>query len=552
MKNNKYILWATAVLCFTMSCNVLDTREDIMYTDEMIASNYNTIKGFGYTAYSYVRNGFQSIDGNLFAPVSDEAEQTASTSQSQLFNTASWNAFNNPDDVYENDYEGIRAANYFLENYKNYKTLLAVNRDTLTDNGHQYRLDIADVGWLYQENRVLRAYFYFDLLKRYGGVPLVTQTFSIDDNTNVPRSNFDSIVNFIVSEVDAVKDSLQTNWKLYDQNRDGRLTKAAALTLKARTLLYAASPLHNPTNDITKWEKAAEAAYAVIALNQFSLHSSYRDLFLKDNTAISNETIWAIRLGPDNQMERKNYPISTPGGNSGVTPSHNLVSAYEYKGTPDPQNPYANRDPRLAYSVVTHGSSWNNRTIDIRPGGSDQATNPNASRTGYYLKKFLNDGLNLVQGETQLRSWIMMRYAEVLLDYAEAMNEAFGPDDAHGWGLSARDAVNAVRNRPGVQMPSVIANNQAEMRNRIKHERQIELAFEDHRYWDLLRWKDAESLLNQPLKGIRVTKNNGGNYTYTEFVVERRSFVAPKMYCYPLPQIEISKSNGILSQNAGW
>jgi hypothetical protein len=535
-----------------MSCNVLDTREDIMYTDEMIASNYNTIKGFGYTAYSYVRNGFQSIDGNLFAPVSDEAEQTASTSQSQLFNTASWNAFNNPDDVYENDYEGIRAANYFLENYKNYKTLLAVNRDTLTDNGHQYRLDIADVGWLYQENRVLRAYFYFDLLKRYGGVPLVTQTFSIDDNTNVPRSNFDSIVNFIVSEVDAVKDSLQTNWKLYDQNRDGRLTKAAALTLKARTLLYAASPLHNPTNDITKWEKAAEAAYAVIALNQFSLHSSYRDLFLKDNTAISNETIWAIRLGPDNQMERKNYPISTPGGNSGVTPSHNLVSAYEYKGTPDPQNPYANRDPRLAYSVVTHGSSWNNRTIDIRPGGSDQATNPNASRTGYYLKKFLNDGLNLVQGETQLRSWIMMRYAEVLLDYAEAMNEAFGPDDAHGWGLSARDAVNAVRNRPGVQMPSVIANNQAEMRNRIKHERQIELAFEDHRYWDLLRWKDAESLLNQPLKGIRVTKNNGGNYTYTEFVVERRSFVAPKMYCYPLPQIEISKSNGILSQNAGW
>jgi len=548
----KYIIGAIAVMCFTTACNVLDTREDIMYTDEMIASNYNTIKGFGYTAYTYVRNGFQAIDGNLFAAVSDEAEQTASTSQSQLFNTASWNAFNNPDDVYRNDYEGIRAANYFLENYKNYKKLLAVNRDTLTDNGYQYRLDVADIGWLYKENRILRAYFYFDLLKRYGGVPLVTNTLSIDDNTNLPRKDFNEIVNFIVSEVDAVKDSLQTDWKSYDQNRDGRLTKAAALTLKARTLLYAASPLHNSTNELAKWEKAAEAAHAIIALNQFSLHTSYRDLFLKDNAAISKETIWAIRLGPDNQMERKNYPISTPGGNSGITPSHNLVSAYEYKGTPDPQNPYANRDPRLNYSVVTPGSSWNNRTIDISAGGSDQTTNQNASRTGYYLKKFLNDGLNLVQGETQLRSWIMMRYAEVLLDYAEAMNEAFGPDDAHGWGLSSRDAVNAVRNRTGVQMPPVVANNQAEMRDRIKHERQIELAFEDHRNWDLLRWKDAESILNQPLEGIKVTKDEGGNTTYSEFMVERRSFIAPKMYYYPLPQTEISKSNGVLTQNPEW
>jgi len=151
------------VICFmALSCSDLDTREDLYFTDEMIESNYGTIQSFGYMGYTYLDNGFNALDKNLRASITDEAEHTASSSSSQRFNTGSWNAFNNPDDLYEYLYEGIRATNYFLENYSDYENLLAQNRDTLTDNAYQYHRDVENVGWLYNENRVLRAFFYFD------------------------------------------------------------------------------------------------------------------------------------------------------------------------------------------------------------------------------------------------------------------------------------------------------------------------------------------------------------------------------------------------------
>lgn len=552
-KNYTSFLIITATLIL-LSCqdDVLDTRIDTQLTEEMIAADYEVLWDFGYASYANVRNGFSSLDNNLFAAATDEAEQTTPSSESQLFNEGSWSAFNNPDDQYANAYMGIRNVNFFLDKSENYVTFLALNRDTLSDNQLQYNKDVQDITWLRNEARVLRSYYYFETAKRYGDVPLVTQTLSIADNTNIPQTSFDEIIDFVVSEVDAVKGALQSDWKLFDQARDGRLTTGAALALKSRALLYAASPLHNPSNDVSKWQQAAAAAHEVIALNQYALDDDYQDLFLEDNTVLSPEVIWAIRLGETNVLEIQNYPIGTPGGNSGVTPSHNLVSAYEYLGAPDPLDPYANRDPRLGYSIVTNNSEWNDRTIEIWDGGLDASTNTNSSKTGYYLKKFLNPDLNLVQGEEELRSWIVFRYAEILLNYAEAMNEAYGTDNDNGLGMTARQALNTIRSRPGVAMPDVVAASQAEMRERIKHERRIELAFEGHRYWDLLRWQEAESVLNQPLQGIRAVKNADESFTYTEFTVEPRAFVAPKMYYYPIPQTEISKSQGVLQQNPGW
>jgi len=530
----------------------MDTRIDTSITDGDIASDYTRLWNFGYAPYTYVRNGFSAIDQNLFAAVSDEGEQTAAASAAQLFNEGSWNAFNNPDTVYANCYAGIRAANYFLEKYDtNYKRILAYNRDTITDHQFQYNLDVANAGWLLKEARVLRAYFYFELIKRYHNVPLVTSTIAPGDNTNIAQSGFDVVLSFIVSEIDAVQNDLQQDWKSYDAGSDGRITQGVALALKARVLLYAASPLNNASDDVAPWKAAAAAANDVIALGRYALDNDYRNLFLTDNTANSPETIWAIRLGAINDPERKNYPVGTPGGNSGVTPSENLVAAYEYTGVPDPQDPYANRDPRLGYTVVANNSAWNGRTIEIWDGGRDAWNKPNASRTGYYLRKFLSDDLDLTQNESTQHSWIVFRYADMLLDYAEAMNEAYGPDDNHGWSLTARQAVNQVRSRMGVQMPPVQAVDQPAMRAGIKHERQVELAFEDHRFWDLLRWKDAGTVLNQPLKGIRAVKN-GPSFTYSVSTVEGRVFTAPKMYYYPIPQAEISKSKGVLIQNQGW
>ncbi len=553
MNMNKYILSVALVTLIGIGCNkVLDTKVDTQLTDEDIENNYNNLRDFGYSAYTNVQNGFYSIDNNLFAAATDDAEQTMPTSQAQFFNNGSWSAFYNPDDQCSNDYEGIFYCNYFLENSSDYRNILARNRDTVSDGGNLYRRDVSDIQWLRAENRVLRAYYYFDLIKRYGGVPLITRTYSRNENTHIPRSSYDEIVDFIIKDIDVAMDSLQTDWTSFSTDLTGRITKGVALALKSRVLLYAASPLHNDGNNGEKWLRAADAAHQVIELGTYQLDGNYRNLFIADNTMKSPETIWCIRMAPGNDVEIKNYPVGTPGGNSGVTPSQNLVDAYEYTGTADPANPYANRDPRLAYTIVTNNSQWNGRTMQIYSGGQDDPAMAAASRTGYYLKKFLNDNLDLVNNDIEARAWILFRYAEILLNYAEAMNEAFGPNNTASYGLSAVNALNMVRQRTGVNMPAITATSKEQMRTLIKRERRVELAFEGHRWWDLVRWQDAASMLNQPLRGVRITNMGGGIFNYQYFNVENRVFTAPKMYLYPIPQNEVTKSNGVLIQNPGW
>lgn len=540
-----------AFACLFIGCDPLDTKEDTMLTPENLESDYNKLQSLGYAAYTSITSGFYVIDSNIGAAMSDEAANTKNTSSVKLFNEGTWNQYNNPDNVYSKCYEGIRAANFFLDYSINYKEQLAYNRDTLSDNGLAYRRSVKNIEWMRAEAHVLRAYYYFELIKRYGGVPLVKEVIDPKDNTILPRTDFDVIADYAVSEIDMVADELQADWNVADKARDGRFTKGAAMALKSRILLYAASPLNNPSDNVEKWKAAAQAAYDVINLNQYSLDANYRTMFLEANSVNSKEMIMVYRHGAVDYFEKANYPVGTPGGNSGVTPSQNLVDAYEYKGVPNPDNPYDNRDPRLGYSIVTNNSSWNGRTMEIFAGGKDDPQNANASRTGYYLKKFLLDNLNLIQEEKRIHNWVMFRYGEILLNYAEAMNEAYGPDNDNGYGISARQAINMIRNRTGVEMPSVIANDKDDMRDKIKHERRIELAFEGHRFWDLLRWKDAGIYMNAPLRGITINRS-GNSFTYRDFIVEKRIFDESKMYRYPIPYAEVVKSDGILIQNPNW
>lgn len=540
-----------AFACLFIGCDPLDTKEDTMLTPENLESDYNKLQSLGYAAYTSITSGFYVIDSNIGAAMSDEAANTKNTSSVKLFNEGTWNQYNNPDNVYSKCYEGIRAANFFLDYSINYKEQLAHNRDTLSDNGLAYRRSVKNIEWMRAEAHVLRAYYYFELIKRYGGVPLVKEVIDPKDNTILPRTDFDVIADYAVSEIDMAADELQADWNVEDKARDGRFTKGAAMALKSRILLYAASPLNNPSDNVEKWKAAAQAAYDVINLNQYSLDANYRTMFLEANSVNSKEMIMVYRHGAVDYFEKANYPVGTPGGNSGVTPSQNLVDAYEYKGVPNPDNPYDNRDPRLGYSIVTNNSSWNGRTMEIFAGGKDDPQNANASRTGYYLKKFLIDNLNLIQEEKRIHNWVMFRYGEILLNYAEAMNEAYGPDNDNGYGISARQAINMIRNRTGVEMPSVIANDKDDMRDKIKHERRIELAFEGHRFWDLLRWKDAGIYMNAPLRGITINRS-GNSFTYRDFIVEKRIFDESKMYRYPIPYAEVVKSDGILIQNPNW
>jgi hypothetical protein len=560
MKKNKlYSLVISGVLllaAFGCQSDFLNTKFDTNLTPQNLATNRYLIFSFANEFYPQLQNGFTALDNNLFAASSDEAQQSSSTSNAQIFNNGTLSAYNNPlSGLYKTYYDGIRAANFFLDFSKNANQLLALNRDTVTDSLN-YRLDKQNIVWYRAEAHIASAYYYMELIKMYGGVPVITSLLQPSSVGYIPKSSYDSVVNHIVSEIDTYKGSLQVNWKTTakDANNDGRFSLGSALAIKTRVLLYAASPLHNPTNDISKWQRAASAANELITapgLN-IALAASYATYFTGANPLTSTETIFAIRVPANNSPETQNYPIATPGGNTGICPSHNLVSDYENTGIQDPANPYANKDPRLNASIVTNGSTWNSRKINEIPGGSDDMLATHASPTGYYLKKFLTDNLNLVQGATAQNQWVVFRYAEILLDYAEAMNEAYGPDASQaGYKFTARQALMLVRNRASALLPAVTATSVSDFRNVIKHERRIELAFEDHRYWDLLRWNDATTVLNQPIQGVQITLNNGiTNYQVVN--VATRIFNSPTNYYFPFTYTEIANSNGTLVQNPGY
>lgn len=550
----KTILVFLSILLLSGCADFLDTSLDTNPTSETIETDRNTLWNLANAFYSPITYGYSVIDNNIFASASDEAQQTAVSSNVLYFNKGILNEGVNPlFYLYRNYYEGIRAANYFLDYVKDGKgeELLKLNRNIENDI-YSYMRDVASLNWYIAEAHIARAYYYSELIKMYGAVPIIEKTIEQSDNEKVTQSSYDQVVEYILNEIDTYSGELAVNWDEF-ADREGRFTLGAALAIKSRVLLYAASPLHNPEGNLNKWIKAAEAARDFIDNEEldYSLDQNYGTYFIGANSLSSPETIYAVRRGVSNSMEVNNYPISTPGGYSGVTPSHNLVSAYEYVGEPDPNNPYANRDPRLYASVVTNGSTWNGRVIDQLPGGSDDMTKANASRTGYYLKKFLTDNLNLIQGQTAQHNWVAYRYAEILLNYAEAMNEAFGPTDVPaGFTLSATDAINMVRNRASADLPLISTESKDEFRSAIKHERRIELAFEDHRYWDLLRWKDAMQVLNQPIMGVKVVED-GESVNYVEIKVADRVF-NERNYYLPFLRSEIVNSNNTLKQNEGY
>lgn len=551
------ISFLTAICAMTalQGCSkFLDTCLDTNRTSETIKTERSSIWYFANAFYTPINYGYNVIDNNLFASASDEAQQTSAASDVIYFNNGMINQNVNPLSMYYNNYyEGIRAANYFLDFVADGKgeELLAQNRNLITD-ANNYKRDLASLKWYIAEAHIARAYYYSELIKMYGGVPIVEQTMQQNGGVMIPRSTYDEVVDYIVNEIDTWKGELAKDWTEFTE-REGRFTLGTALAIKSRTLLYAASPLHNPEGDRSKWIKAAEAANEFLTCDEieYSLDPEYDKYFIGSNSLASPETIYVVRRGTSNTLEVNNYPISTPGGKSGVCPTENLVSSYEYIGTPNPTNPYANRDPRLEASIVTNNSMWNGRLIAQAPGETDDMAKANASRTGYYLKKFLTDGLNLTQGQTAQHNWVMFRFAEILLNYAEAVNEAFGPTvTPAGYPMSAKDALMQVRNRASINLPSVEASTIESFRNAVKHERRVELAFEDHRYWDLLRWKDAMKVLNEPVKGVKITKS-GDDYKYEVVKVADRTFNQAN-YFLPFTRSEIENSKGTLEQNPNY
>ncbi|MFD2163992.1 RagB/SusD family nutrient uptake outer membrane protein [Paradesertivirga mongoliensis] len=553
----KYYLYIYAIISvLAISCDkeFLDRKLDTNYGEEQVFSSYTPMRDFGIAIYTSLPEGFNRIDAAFLASATDDAVHSGTATTIQRFNNGSWGPFINPDDQWARLYTGVRKANFFLEKTVDYKNVLY--RDTITAAGKtNYNNQINDIKWLRAEARFLRAYFYFELLKRYGGVPLILTTMSADESPR-PRNTFNECANFIVTEIDAINNELRNTWSdLNSGNQIGRATKGAALALKSRVLLYAASPLNNPANDLQKWVSAADAAKAVIALNRYSLLANYRDLF---RSMSNNEFIFERRYSASNNLERTTFPAGFDGAVGGINPSQNLIDSYETtNGLPvnaDPsynsQNPYVNRDPRLLMTVIVNGSTYKGRPVEAWIGGKDGLGKPRATRTGYYLKKFADEGLDLSLNRTSNHAWVYFRYAEILLNYAEAMNEAYGPDvTPAGYTLSARQAINLVRKRSSVNMPNVIASSQPEFREKVRNERRVELAFEEHRFWDVRRWRIGQ-VFASPVYGMKILKN-GTSFSFEKTPVENRVF-EDKMYLYPIPGAEIDKAGGSLTQNPQW
>lgn len=409
------------------------------------------------------------------------------------------------------------------------------------------------------EMYLMRAYSYFRLVSLYGGVPLVTKPFELTDNFNEPRNTYDECMNSVISDLDAAIGLLPLT---YTSENLGRVTKGAAMSVKSRALLYMASPLNSPVNSTTKWQAAADAAKAVIDLNLYSLFPKYKDLFLLANS-YNSEVIWSRPYNynleyEDIYQELHQYPNGY-GGFAQTAPYQNLVDEFEMvsgklpKDDPtfNPQNPYVNRDPRFYAMILFDGALFKGREVEtFLPGGKDSregAIAPwNATETGYYIRKFVNDEITNPSPSNNGNSpYILVRYAEILLNYAEA--KYFTGDET-----TCRQYINMVRSRPGINMPPVTETGAA-LLARLQHEREIELCFEEHRYFDVRRWKIAPVVLNKIPKRMDVHKDpSTGVKTYTINTMEQFKFVfTDKNYLLPIPQSEIDK-NSALIQNPGY
>ncbi|SFM81200.1 Starch-binding associating with outer membrane [Chitinophaga sp. YR627] len=408
------------------------------------------------------------------------------------------------------------------------------------------------------ELHFIRAFRYHDLIRNYGKVVLMgDKVYNLSDNmaeANYTRSSIKEGIDYAVAELDSAVQYLPAanddKWQL------GRATRGAALALKARLLLYAASPLYNTGT----WEAAAAAAKAVMDLTQYSIAPDYTKLFLNVN---NNEIIFCRQYAIGARhvcMEIANGPNGYNGW-AGNSPLQNLVDAYEMKsGKPitdatsgyDAANPYANRDARFYASILYNGASYRGSTIQgYTPGGKDSKDGPsnwNSTKTGYYLRKFMDDN-NPIDNPWEvagLQPWIYLRYAEVLLNYAEAQNEAAGPD------ATVYDAINQIRQRESVKQPALAAGlSQSQMRDVIRRERQVELAFEEHRFYDVRRWKIAMQTENVPAYGVDVTIANGKTVYTRKEALSGRLF-AEKNYWLPIPRTEILATNNKLEQTTGY
>lgn len=545
MMKSKYLLYILAGVCVMQAAcrRTLETEPQDRLTDDLVFDemdkNADNAKSFLYGIYAQLPSGYNRSANAYLDNATDDGMASQDGDRTEDFRKGRLSPLNVTDNPWVTNYGGIRRVNMFLSKIDRVPATAELKR-----------------AWK-AEARFLRSVFYFELMKRWGGVPLMGDTIlKITDNLNYSRNTLEQTKDYILSEIAAYKDSLlPANMNDADV---GRANKGAALALKARVLLYWASPLYNPDNITQRWTDAANAAQEVTDLGIYSLSTDFAGLFITGKTT---EMIFAKNGTPNQTVEQYNGPVgylNAAAGRGWTSPSQELVDAFPMiNGLPITNalsgyvasKPYEKRDLRFEATILYNGKKWLNRPVETFEGGLDKPGGIiTQTKTGYYLRKFMGKFESSAAYSNTIRPVVLFRYAEVLLNFAEAKNEESGPVKP------VYDALGLIRKRAGITGPAYglpAGITKDSMRIIIQNERRIELAFEEHRHWDIRRWKIAGKVMNAPLSGMKIVKNTDGTFTYTRFAAATSAFDVTRMYWYPIPYSEI-ETNPNMKQNIGW
>jgi len=584
-KYNIFLFLSIVASLFFISCsNELNMQSDgRIDINSVFTDRYETM-GYLNSCYGYLPAPY--IDRASYCDEAEDCDDNIPGPRSNWYNgttTALTYAADSQDgSPWTGLYEGIRKCNVFLANI-------------WTSTG--YATNEEKEGWAAQAH-TLRALYYLELIKRYGDVPLISKPLAINhDYSKDTKSKFSAVVTFILADCDSALTAPATQngfpWGIYN-NQFGIMTRAVAYAIKSEAVTYAASPLW--ADGTYSWSDATainkDALYQCLS-NDYSLfnvnptnhaaQNAYALYFItnhNDQRSVDKETI----LQGGGQMaiwEYAGMPSTLGMVKSGPNPTQDLVDSYEMANGQvpilgysdadhlqpiinplsgyDPNNPYANRDPRFYASIYYNGALRNpqtGQTVQTYVGGADgiSSTDRTHTRTGYYIAKFNN--YQSGQSNNADGAICVFRLAELYLNFAESAYQSDGPDVeitlGSGMTMSARDAVDAIRERAGMpDLPSGMSKTDFETRYR--NERRVEFAFESQRFFDVRRWK----ILSQTdpfVTGMQITPNGSG-YTYTRFRFPERNDFADKWLLYPLDQSEVNKMNGFTGvnwQNPGW
>lgn len=532
--------------CLASCSDFLDVKPLDSFTGDAIFQDVRLTETYVNKRYTELIDGF----GNLgLRYISDEAYHNFNSGSPYLYNRGEVT----PDQVgdygtWKTYFTAIKNCNIFFQNI----ALLKADQST--------------VDRMTGEITFLRAFFYADLVARYGGVPLITETFGLDDDMMLKRNSYDECVSFIVSELDKAAQLLPAK---YEDSDYGRATKGAALALKSRVLLYAASPLWNTSDNKEKWKAAADAAKAVLDLKDngspvYELDSDYKNLF------VTNKSKEIIFMKEYNAEYGHSFDwTDSPNGFTGWSRTcvlQDMVDSYEMEDGTMPTealyakggNPWEGRDPRFYASIVCDGQQFRGREIEFFVSSTSNRAECgmdseygiddwNASKTHYTIRKFMNEALRDPWNDKSAQPWIYFRLGEMYLNYAESM---FHLGDEQ----TARAYINLIRQRARGGNPDVlpdIKTGGTQLLTNIQHERKIELAFEDHRFFDVRRWKIADQTENKPARKITIIRDDATKVkTYKIEVLQERKFL-PQHYLLPIPRSEIQK-NALLEQNPNY